>query len=460
MKRVTSCSTAAWTIAPVSALLTSVSVNGSLWKLAIPPTIAARWMTCEHPASAPRATSRSRRSPRCSSQPSRIQAGAGRWSATRTSIVRVAQQAAHDRRADRAGSARDQHARHQWAASGEASMPAESPSRAADSAANRNTCPVPRLFHGSASRQSSAASARIWRSVSGCSNCGVVGRHDHDVGIAHRLVQALGGRGRVGVADRDVGQLALEHADELVRQRVALVVGVALEGQAEHRHLAAGQAPDAALDPLDQEQRHALVDARDGQQHAGGVRALLREREVLAQAGPGRHARHRDAAAGVVVVDQVDDLEHVGPVALAVHHQQVGQRERGVAQDVGPDLGQLRLHGRGLDDRRAEHAEQVGRVLGGALADAADDARQRGDLLAGTFRRRSAPGRGRRTRPRRRAGRGASRGSRRRTRSSRARSWSAGSARDRAAAAAGGRRPPRAPGAGRTPRARTRASRW
>ena len=73
MKRSTSCSIEACTIAPVSALLTSVRVKGSLWKLAIPPTIAARWITWEQPFEAPRGPPRARadrrggaRSPRAS----------------------------------------------------------------------------------------------------------------------------------------------------------------------------------------------------------------------------------------------------------------------------------------------------------------------------------------------------------------------------------------------------------
>jgi hypothetical protein len=45
----------------------------------------------------------------------------------------------------------------------------------------------------------------------------------------------------VRIVDRHVGQLALEQADELVRERVALVVGVGLEGQAEDRDLASAQ---------------------------------------------------------------------------------------------------------------------------------------------------------------------------------------------------------------------------
>src|SRR3954454_20912823 len=71
--------------ASYSALLTSVSVYGSLWKFAIPPTIAARWMTCEQPSVAARASFSSRRSPVWISQPSRIHCGGSRWSETRTS---------------------------------------------------------------------------------------------------------------------------------------------------------------------------------------------------------------------------------------------------------------------------------------------------------------------------------------------------------------------------------------
>jgi hypothetical protein len=68
-------------------------------------------------------------------------------------------------------------------------------------------------------------------------------------------------------------------------------------------------------------------------------------------------------------------------VLLAVHHQQVGQREVGVADDVRPDLRQLGLDRRGLHDRRVEGGEQLGHLLAGVLAHAADDARQRVDLL-------------------------------------------------------------------------------
>ena len=53
----------------------------------------------------------------------------------------------------------------------------------------------------------------------------------------------------VRVVHRHVGQLALEQADELVRERVALVVGVGLEGQPEHGHARFASEPRRRLTP-------------------------------------------------------------------------------------------------------------------------------------------------------------------------------------------------------------------
>ena len=210
----------------------------------------------------------------------------------------------------------------------------------------------------------------------------VVRRHEHDLRAGHGLVEPQRRRRHVRIVDRHIGELALQQAHELVGQRVALVVGVGLEGQPEHGDLAARQLAEPALDPLDEEVRHGLVDARDGQQHAGRRGALLGEREVLAQAGAGGEAGPGDPAARIVAVDEVDDLEDVRPVLVAVHHQQVGQRELRVADDVRPDLRELGLDRRRLHDPRAEDLEQARRRTSpDALADAADDAGQRRDLL-------------------------------------------------------------------------------
>ena len=53
---------------------------------------------------------------------------------------------------------------------------------------------------------------------------------------------------------RDVRELALEQADQLLGERVAHVVGVALEGEAEHGDLCVAQrAAEPRLEPLDDE---------------------------------------------------------------------------------------------------------------------------------------------------------------------------------------------------------------
>ncbi len=296
----------------------------------MPPTMAARWITCEQPRIASRACSTSRRSPRVDlaalAHPVRRRPLVGDADLE----VRVAQQAPHDRRADRPGAARDEDAAHvaqrrDFVGVGEDLRRAERVPRIDDEAVG------------------SARSAISGQRLLGRRERAVVRRDDHDVGAADRVLEARRRRGDDRVVHGDVRELALEQPHELVRERVALVVGVALEGQAEHGDLALAQVAEPALDAVDEEQRHALVHARDAEQHARGVRLLLREREVLAQAGAGGEAGQRHAAARVVAVDQLDDVEDVRAVALAVHHQQVRERERRVAQDVRPDLRQLGL---------------------------------------------------------------------------------------------------------------------
>ena len=113
----------------------------------------------------------------------------------------------------------------------------------------------------------------------------------------------------------------------------------------------------------------------------GALERSSEKAKSLRRQAPAVKPGRRHAAARVVVVDQLDYVEHVRVVLLALHHQQVRQRELRVAQDVGPDLRQLRLHRRGAHDLRAEHLEQVRSAVPRALADAADDARQSRDLL-------------------------------------------------------------------------------
>ena len=287
---------------------------------------------------------------------------------------RIAQQAPDDRGADRAGAAGHQDPLRT------AARPLPFVSMLS-SDRYAKTCAAPKQFHGSTTSASPPASEAMrcrgsgprnssWLAATTTASAPVTASSNGGVGVARR-----------GSWTSTSASSALEQAHELVGERVAVVVGVALEGEAEHRDLAAVQRPEPALHPLDEEQRHGLVDARHREQHAGRVGALLAEGEVLAQAGPGGEARRRDPAARIVAVDELDDVEDVRAVLLAIHHQEVRQREVRVAQDVRPDLRELGLHGRRLHDRRAEDRKQRADALAGLRADPADDARQRLDLL-------------------------------------------------------------------------------
>ena len=89
-----------------------MSVCGSLWKFAIPPTIAARWMTCEQPRIALRASS-------SVAQVAAMDLAALAHPRRRVALVGdahlevgVAEQAPDDRGADRPGAAGDEDATH------------------------------------------------------------------------------------------------------------------------------------------------------------------------------------------------------------------------------------------------------------------------------------------------------------------------------------------------------------
>ena len=327
------------------------------------------------------------------------------------------------------------------------------------SAAYANTWPEPQQFQGSTTRQSFGGQRGDLGERARIAELGVVGGyHDGSAPSTPCSKDAVG----VGTW----GSWTATSASSRSSRRTSLWASEsrsssvsALKARPSTAILRSASAPEAPLDPLDQEQRHRLVHARDREQHPGRVGALLGEGEVLAQARPRGQAGQGDPAAGVVAVDQVDHVEHVRRVALAIHHQKVRQREVRVAQDVRPDLRELGLYGRRLHDRRLEGREQLRGNLSGARADAADDAGQRVDLLAGSAPRRSARARARRTRPRRSESRGAWPDSRPRTRSSPARPSSAGSARARARAPRAGRRARSGCRACRSRCARTRACR-
>ena len=102
---------------------------------------------------------------------------------------------------------------------------------------------------------------------------------------------ATGRRRHVRVVDRDVGELALEQPDQLVRQRVALVVGVGLERQAEHRDLAPSSDPSRRFMPCTRNSGTPSFTRETASSIPGALERSSREREVLAQARAGREAR-------------------------------------------------------------------------------------------------------------------------------------------------------------------------
>ena len=194
------------------------------------------------------------------------------------------------------------------------------------------------------------ALSAIGRSSAGVAELAVV-RGDHDgVGVEDRVAQGLGRRGHVRVVDRDVGQLALQQADELVRRASrARRRCRALKARPSTATLRPSSEPRRRLRPSTRNSGTDSLHARDGQQHARGACERSSEKaKSLRRHVPAVKPGCAHPAARVVAVDEVDDLEHVGAVLLALHHQPVGQREHRVAQDVRPDLGQLGLDGRGL----------------------------------------------------------------------------------------------------------------
>src|SRR4051812_33481765 len=237
-------------------------------------------MTCEQPAIAWQACSTSRRSPVWTSADSRIHCGASRWSLTRTS-----QSASRRRRRTTAAPI----------------VPAPPVTRTLlmvpsvyAGPRSRRCGPRAAGFRGRSRRDERGDLGRVGEDLAGAeavpgiddervaagelaharqgavaAELRVVGGDDDRLRALDGLLEGLRRRGDVRVVDRDVGELALQQADDLVREGIALVVGAGLESEAEDRDLAAGErAGEPALDAVDEEQRDALVHAAHGEQHA------------------------------------------------------------------------------------------------------------------------------------------------------------------------------------------------
>src|ERR1700722_11012753 len=194
----------------------------------MPPTIAARWMTSGQPSIAVRACFSWRRSPVCTSQPSRIHCGAGRWSETRTSYAGSASSrlttAAPIVPAPPVTSTRVMGLppRGPVSCARKSRMP---PARAGGMLGfcsclrcpqngqlarirEHLTCPpaVPRVYDqtiGACPRGDGGQRRRFAELV-------VVGRHDHDIRVQYGLLEGHGRGGYMRVVRDHIGQLALE----------------------------------------------------------------------------------------------------------------------------------------------------------------------------------------------------------------------------------------------------------
>ena len=164
------------------------------------------------------------------------------------------------------------------------------------------------------SRSASGVEYALWLVATITTSAPVTASSKLEVGVA-----------TTGSCTDDVGQLALEQPDQLVRQRVALVVGVALEGQPEHGDAALAQR--AAEPALDRRRRGTAARSRARARPRAACRARSsaprRTRSPCAGTCPAVRPGSRHPAARIVAVDQLDDVEDVRAVALAVHHQQV-----------------------------------------------------------------------------------------------------------------------------------------
>jgi hypothetical protein len=112
----------------------------------------------------------------------------------------------------------------------------------------------------------------------------VVGREHDRVGVGDRLLERLRRRRHVRIVDGHVGQLALQQAHELVGQRVALVVGPGLERSRARRPSCSRSVPRRRFIPSTRNSGRTRGRRETARSIPGAWRALLGEREVLAQA--------------------------------------------------------------------------------------------------------------------------------------------------------------------------------
>lgn len=177
-----------------------------------------------------------------------------------------------------------------------------------------------------------------------------LGLHFAETAFDAEVFAAVADRGDVGVVVRNVGALEVKLVDDFDGGRVARVVDVLFEGDAEREDFCAAYALAVLVERVgdfrDHVARHAQVDLR-GQLDELGVEVEFAclPREVV---GVDRDAVAADAGAGVErhVTERfrrrrVDDLPDVDLHAIAQERQFVDERDVDAAENVFEQLGHL-----------------------------------------------------------------------------------------------------------------------
>ena len=175
----------------------------------------------------------------------------------------------------------------------------------------------------------------------------------------------------MGSCARTPGPAIEQPGDERQRRRVAQVVGVGFERQAQHGDAAAPQAAQLALEPhdgaLDLAAVHQLHGVEQRRRIVALDRQLLERAHVLGEArtavaDPGPEELRPDPP---IVADPVTDRAHVDVEQLADVGDLVDERDLGRQEGVRRVLDHLRRARVGDHDRRVERCVEVAQhVLG------------------------------------------------------------------------------------------------
>ena len=179
----------------------------------------------------------------------------------------------------------------------------------------------------------------------------------------------------LGIVGADLGARVLQRRDDVERGRVAHVVGVGLEGQAEDRDRLAAHRAAAGGDDLAAHGALALVvDGRhrldDADRRIVVLRGLDQRQRVLREAGAAiARARMQELGADAVVeADAARDVLHVGADLLAEVRDLVDEGDLDGEEGVGGVFGQFGRAPRRDQQRRLIEVERPVELASSRLA--------------------------------------------------------------------------------------------